>query len=102
MTERKSGLNQRFRTLMFKAPMMITCEQFEGFILDYLEGGLTARQRFIFELHLKVCAECRAYLAEYQNAVALLQGQRVPIEMDPPEDLVTAVLAARNSDDASK
>ncbi len=89
------------RGMMLKhMPLMITCRQFEDFILAYLEGELPAKQRFVFELHLKVCRECRDYLAAYRHTIEISKrvfedpDQAVPDEV--PEDLVRAVLDARN------
>lgn len=80
-------------------PLMITCQEFEDFILAYLEGELPDRQRFVFELHLKVCRECRDYLAAYRRTMDVSKRafehpeDAVPDEV--PDDLVKAVLAAR-------
>ncbi len=89
------------RGMMLKhMPLMITCRQFEDFILAYLEGELPEKQRFVFELHLKVCRECRDYLAAYRRTVEISKrvfenpDRAVPDEV--PEDLVKAVLDARN------
>jgi anti-sigma factor RsiW len=79
---------------------MITCEEFESFILDYLDDGLPAAQKITFELHLKICAECREYLAAYKNTIglckAVLRGPHVPVPDDVPEDLIKAILDARD------
>ncbi len=89
------------RGMMLKhMPLMITCRQFEDFILAYLEGELPEKQRFVFELHLKVCRECRDYLAAYRRTIEISKrvfenpDRAVPDEV--PEDLVKAVLDARN------
>ena len=82
--------------VMFKAPLMISCEEFEDFVLEYLDGGLTPRQRFVFELHLKICSECRAYLQEYQRAMTLVEAQKKIQQTDVPEDLIAAILDARD------
>ena len=82
-------------------PLMITCRQFEDFILAYLEGELPERQRFVFELHLKVCRECRDYLAAYRRTIEVskqaLADRDGSVPDDVPEDLVKAVLASRDS-----
>jgi len=85
---------------MFYLPMMITCRQFEDFLIDYLEGDLSARQKFVFELHLKVCRECRDYLAAYKRVVEVSARAGNAGEMDAslppvPTDFINAVLAAR-------
>ena len=79
---------------------MITCRQFESFIMAYLEGELPSRQRYVFELHLKLCRECREYLIAYKATMALAKGAvaNAAKKIDqPPEDLVKAVVAARKA-----
>lgn len=98
-----TSVRQRIRGIMFKLPLMITCVEFEDFILAYLEDELNARQRRIFELHLAVCRECRDYLAAYRTAMTVtsdvLDTQTAETLVNVPEDLVSAVLAARTSQD---
>ncbi len=92
---------RRLQGVMFRMPLMMNCRQFEDFILAYLEGELPERQRFVFELHLKVCRECRDYLAAYRRTIEISKrafeepDQQVPD--DVPEDLVKAILAARDA-----
>ena len=80
---------------------MITCREFEDFILRYLDGELSAQQKKVFERHMKLCRECRDYLEAYRRTVEI--GQAVFAEPDEsvpddvPEDLVKAILAARQS-----
>jgi anti-sigma factor RsiW len=97
------SVRQRIRGIMFKLPMMITCVEFEDFILAYLDGELSTRQRRIFEFHLAVCRECRNYLAAYRSAMTVtrdaLDTQIAETLSNVPEDLVSAVLAARTSQD---
>ncbi len=41
---------KKLRALMMRTlPLMITCEELDGFIDDYLEDMLPARQRRIFD-----------------------------------------------------
>ena len=87
--------------MMRHLPQMITCVEFEDFIVDYLEDRLSDRQRKRFEFHLRFCRECREYLAAYQCARELAhRALRAADEELPeiPEDLVTAVLDSRNCD----
>ncbi len=81
-------------------PLMITCRQFEDFILAYLEGELPEKQRFVFELHLKVCPECRDYLAAYKRTIEIakraFEEPDRPVLADAPENLIRAILAARD------
>ena len=87
------------RMMLKYMPLMITCREFEDFMLAYLDGELPLRQRSIFEFHLKICRECRDYLAAYDRArqvgKAVFTTPSAPVPEDVPEDLVKAVLEAR-------
>ncbi len=95
---RRPTLRRRLQGIMFRLPGMITCEDFEEFIVDYLEGELAPRQKRIFELHLAICRECRDHLSAYKQAVerakAVGAEETGKLE-DVPKDLVDAILAAR-------
>lgn len=99
--QQKSGIKRWLKGLMLKRMhRMITCKEFENFILDYLDGNLTARQQTVFEWHMRICNECREYLAAYQRAMevgrAVLPSPDDPVSNDVPEDLIKAILEARN------
>jgi len=95
---------RRIRRWMHAMPGMIGCEEFEGFILDYLEGDLPAAKRRVFDRHLAMCRECRDYLAAYKASLDLAKDamqnaeQRIDLS-DVPEDLIAAVLAANKPPD---
>jgi len=82
-------------------PMMITCREFEDFVLSYLDGDLPDRKRRVFELHIKFCRECRDYLAAYRRTMAIskraFEEPDGAVPDDVPEDLIKAILAARDS-----
>ena len=92
---------RRIHGAMFKLPLMITCEAFEDFILAYLDDELPPKQKFVFELHLKVCRECRDYLRAYRASMELAKsalGEPSTAMPDQvPNDLVKAVLDARDA-----
>ncbi len=97
----RSSFTRRMRGLMLRhMPLMITCREFEDFILAYLEGELSERQRFVFELHTKVCQECRDYLDAYRRTMEIskrvFEQEDEPVSDEVPEDLVKAVLAAKD------
>ena len=88
--------------MLRRMPLMITCMEFESFILDYLEDELPSRQRRVFEFHLKICRECRDYLAAYRRTVALgkatlAEDPSAAVPENVPEDLIKAVLDARDA-----
>ena len=95
-----SRLGRWMKGLMLSnLPLMINCKQFESFLVDYLEGDLSDRQRAIFEFHLKICRECRDYLAAYGRTIeigkAVFADPSADLPDDVPDDLVKAVLEAR-------
>ena len=79
--------------------MGMTCEDVEGFILDYLDGALRWRTRAMFRMHILFCKECRVYIRKYEVARELgqqvMRGEPESDEAEIPEDLITAILAAR-------
>lgn len=81
-------------------PMMLTCRELEDFIADYVDGALPSEQRRKFEWHLRLCRDCRRYLEAYGRTIALsrtaLCGPDESVPEDVPDELVRAVLAARD------
>ena len=76
-------------------PGMISCKELEDFILDYLDGNLSLRQRLSFRVHLALCRDCRGYLAAYKRARQLAKGasDRFADDLPPmPEELVEVIL----------
>ena len=78
----------------------LTCREFVDFLMDYLEGAARARVEAPFEEHMDLCPSCVTYLDTYRETVAL--GKKLlceppdsPVPQDVPEDLVSAILAAR-------
>ncbi|MCG8358199.1 MAG: zf-HC2 domain-containing protein [Kiloniellales bacterium] len=96
------SLMRRIRGVMMRTmPLMITCRELEAFIVDYLDGSLPAGKRRVFDLHIRLCPECRAYLKAYERTIetgqAAFGDPDAPPPDDVPEDLVAAILAARDS-----
>ncbi|MCH9672230.1 MAG: zf-HC2 domain-containing protein [Gammaproteobacteria bacterium] len=90
------------RSFVMRAmPGMITCREFEEFIGAYVEGELSVGQEKVFRRHLRVCRECREYLAAYELATALGQAAfpdpEAPLPDDVPEDLIRAIVDAQRS-----
>jgi len=85
--------------MLTRMPGMLTCREFEDFILAYLDGELSRQQLAKFELHLRVCRECREYLASYQRTVEInkvvLGLPDDPVPEKVPADLVEAILKSQ-------
>lgn len=97
-----TGVLRRLKGFMLKhMHRMMTCTEFEEFVLSYLDGELPAKQKSMFELHIRLCRECREYLAAYRRALELGRGvmssadDRLP--EDVPEDLIKAIVEARKA-----
>lgn len=101
MTPAKRPRSARKRPLHKVIPGLINCVQFEEFMVNYFEGTLPPVRRMSFNAHLKMCRECRDYLAAYKQTIdlgkAVFKDPDGPLPDDVPEDLVQAILAARNS-----
>lgn len=86
--------------MMKRVHGMITCREFEDFVLNYLDGALTPRQTRVFKMHMYLCRECREYLNAYQRSIELSQILRKEpnksLAEDVPEDLIKAILAAKS------
>ena len=96
----KIGLMRKIKGTMLRSMHgMIKCREFEEFVLSYLDGELPARQARIFEWHLRICRECREYLAAYRCTIELGEAVLGPaheaVPEDVPEDLVRAILDSR-------
>ena len=101
MSERQTpGLMRRLKGFMLKRMYsMITCREFEDFIMNYLDGSLPGAQMRKFEWHLRICRECREYLAAYKRTIEIGKAVLGPagdsVPKDVPEDLIRAVLDSR-------
>jgi anti-sigma factor RsiW len=77
----------------------LTCREVSEFLMAYDDGELSARERTAFDEHLAECPDCVAYLASYRATVELgrkaFADQAADAEGQVPEELVTAILAAR-------
>lgn len=81
---------------------MITCRDLLGFLHDYAAGALNEAQTRTFEEHLTMCPPCVAYLASYRavSTLSLAARESDATSDELPEDLVRAILAARDTPSA--
>jgi len=82
-----------------KLPMILTCEELDQFVVDYLDRKLSSWQRFKFCFHILLCPKCRAFLDGYKKTVEIEKLTAISLERpaveEAPEDLIRAILAAR-------
>lgn len=87
------------RGMLKWVPGMITCVEFEHFVVDYLDNTLPDPKLKVFERHLKICPECVDYIEHYKQTLELAARCMEDAAFDnagnPPEDLVSAILAAQ-------
>ncbi len=102
MAAMATSVMQKAKAFMFRSlPMMISCREFEAFLIDYFDDSLPKRQRLVFEMHLKLCRECREYLIAFKRSIDV--SKRVFTDLDEqvpddvPEDLVRAIIDARKT-----
>lgn len=78
-------------------PGQITCQQFEDFLIDYLEGKLTADQQALFQRHMKVCPMCRVSLQSYLKVIEMGQAvcaedEKGDVFNEAPQELIDAII----------
>jgi anti-sigma factor RsiW len=77
----------------------ITCRELIEFLMDYLDGALSAERRAEVDRHLAVCPSCVEYMRSYQEAVKMgkvsMRADDSAAPGDVPEELLRAVLGAR-------
>ena len=77
----------------------MTCRDFADFLADYLAGDLPEDILATFEDHIAVCPNCVRYLAQYRESIVVgrqaFRDLDAGVASDVPEDLIAAILAAR-------
>lgn len=77
----------------------MNCREFVEFLMDYLDGALPEEQQAFFERHMRDCPPCILYLDTYRETIRLgreaCESPEGPVPDDVPEDLVRAILEAR-------
>jgi anti-sigma factor RsiW len=79
----------------------VTCREFAEFLSQYTSNELSPETRAAFDRHLSLCDNCRQYLANYEQTIRIgrhaFGDDSGDVPLDVPEDLVQAILAARQS-----
>jgi len=76
----------------------MTCRECAEFLSGYLEGELAAEIVRVFEHHLSLCPNCVTYVEQFRITIRASQeafGDIDVSEVDVPEQLIQAILAAR-------
>jgi anti-sigma factor RsiW len=71
----------------------VTCRDFADFLLDYVEGALPGESRRRFDEHMAICSDCVQYLQHYTETI---KAGRLALADDLPDELVSAILRARD------
>lgn len=93
-------MSQAKSLMMRYMPMMVSCQQANQFIDDYLSGELPRKQRVIFDWHLRLCPDCREYLNHYRQAIDLCRDNFYTPEEEPaevPERILKGIMAAKRA-----
>lgn len=81
---------------------MLTCKEFDDFMVDYLDQRLPVWQKFMCWLHVKMCRECAEFVRDYHRTLALgktaFDDPDEPVPDSVPDELVKAALARRNAE----
>ena len=64
---------------------MLSCEQINQFIIDYLDDNLPEQTKKKFEMHINKCPNCSAYFDQYNDTVMMVNEDGV---LEIPEDLI--------------
>ncbi len=84
--------------MMKRMPAMLTCREFEEFIISYLDGDLPLAQSRVFKMHLLMCRECREYLDAYKRSIELnqsfLKDSEDSIPESVPDTLIKAIVSS--------
>ena len=68
---------------------MLSCEQVNQFIIDYLEGKLPPKTRSKFDAHISMCKNCGAYFEQYNQTVTMVNENG---QLEIPDDLAKLTL----------
>jgi anti-sigma factor RsiW len=60
----------------------LTCQELVELVTDYLDGALSRADRARFESHIAACPNCREYLAQFEQTIAVTGTLRED-DLDP-------------------
>ena len=57
--------------------LALTCRELVELVTEYLDGGLSHRDRLRFDRHIAGCPNCTAYLGQFRETIRLTGTLRV-------------------------
>jgi len=83
--------------IMALMPGNISCKEFDEKLDEYIEGELTAWNRFRMGLHKVICRACALYAAGYRRTIDIIKSsidyENVPAADEPvSEELVQNIV----------
>ena len=60
----------------------LTCQELVELVTDYLDGSLSRDDYARFEMHIAACTNCREYLAQFEQTIAVTGTLRED-DLDP-------------------
>jgi anti-sigma factor RsiW len=57
--------------IVMRSRKRLACRELVELVTDYLEGGLSRRDRARFETHIAGCVNCRRYLEQFRETIRL-------------------------------
>ena len=86
---------------MWRRRKGLNCQELVELVTDYLEGALSNRDRARFEAHIASCENCREYVAQFEQTIALTGTLREDdIEPAARDALLAQFSEWRNGSDA--
>ena len=86
------SIARHLRGLMNRSvPYLMTCQQVDALMVDYIDGALRAGPHRRIKLHFRMCPDCKAFSESYK---ATIRATRATAGGDtaPPGDLVATVI----------
>lgn len=81
------------RSSLLHFPLMISCQELDEFISDYIEGKLPATINLKFRLHLIACRDCKSYISAYKRSIEMSKALCERLDSEIPDDVPEALIS---------
>ncbi len=75
-----------------------TCKRVSAFLMDYVEGRLEPKTAERFVAHIQSCPNCKLYLDQYRETMALVRDIPAPVVPAELEERVSAFIKGSFND----